>query len=201
MCGGSVVTLEGQNAGTSDSARAAQLLSNARGTNPVMCELAMQSVDRRYGNWGAGGEVPDGIIGQRPLLEWASRDIHGDGAVPVLGAALSDDDTCVRRLAARLLGRVTNPAAVRELLRHLQDGDARTRQAAAVGLGYADSRDAVMPLVHTLDDDVGAVRAAAVWALGEIEDDRAVEALTRLLSEDPDPMVRRQAARALGNIH
>ena len=87
------------------------------------------------------------------------------------------------------------------LIRRLRDGDDRTRQMAAVGLGYAEHNDAVDALLGALTDRVAAVRAAATWALGEIEDERAVDALTRLLAEDSDPMVRRQAAWALGNMY
>ena len=184
-----------------DSMRAVRLLENARGANPVMCELAMRSIDNRYGNWGSAGRAPDAIIGQRALLEWAASEIETADAVPALGAALSDDDVCVRRMAARLLGRVKHRSALTMLMGRLEDGDERTRQMAAVGLGYAESRDAVEALLSVLDDRIAAVRAAATWALGEIEDERAVDALTRLLSEDSDAMVRRQAAWALGNMY
>ncbi len=185
----------------SDSTRAALLLENARGANPVMCELAMQSIDSRYLNWRSAGQAPDAIIGQRSLLEWASEDIEGAGAVSVFGSALSDEDTCVRRMAARLLGRAKHPSAVSVLLERLSNGDDRTRQMAAIGLGYTESGDAVEALINVLTDRVAAVRAAATWALGEIEDERAVDALTRLLANDSDPMVRRQAAWALGNMY
>ncbi len=195
------VGLVAQSETGSDAVRAQLLLDNARGANAVMCELAMRSIDNRYGGWGSAGRAPDATIGQRPLLEWASSEIEDADAVPVLGAALSDGDVCVRRMAARLLGRVKHPSALAMLLRRLEDGDERTRRMAAVGLGYADNRDAVEPLLNVLDDRVAAVRAAATWALGEIEDERAVDALTRLLAEDSDPMVRRQAAWALGNMY
>ncbi len=193
--------LSAQGVTVSDSTRAVQLLANARGANPVMCELAMQSIDRRYGNWGSGGRAPDAIIGQRALLEWASQDIEDAGAVAALGVALADDDTCVRRMAARLFGRVHFPRAVETLLDRLGDRDERTRQMAAVALGFFDDDTGVDALLDALDDRIAAVRAAATWALGEIEAERAVVALTRLLEEDPDPFVRRQAAWALGNMY
>jgi HEAT repeat protein len=201
LSGGSPMGLEAQSVTGSDAARAELLLANARGANPVMCELAMRSIDNRYGSWGSAGRAPDAIIGQRPLLEWASAEIEDAGVVPVLGAALSDSDVCVRRMAARLLGRVNHRSALTMLKSRLEDGDERTGQMAAIGLGYADNRDAVETLLGALEDGVAAVRAAATWALGEIEDERAVDALTRLLAEDSDPTVRRQAAWALGNMY
>jgi HEAT repeat protein len=193
--------LAAQTAAASDSTRAVQLLENARGANPVMCELAMQSIDRRYGNWGSTGRAPDAIIGQRTLLEWAQQDMEDAGVVSALGVALSDEDTCVRRMAARLFGRVEHPSAAETLMDRLGDRDERTRQVAAVALGYLENHDAVDALMDALSDRVAAVRAAATWALGEIEDVRAVEALTQLLGDDPDPFVRRQAAWALGNMY
>ena len=168
--GGLPVGLVAQSETGSDAVRAELLLNNARGANPVMCELAMRSIDNRYGNWGSAGRAPDAIIGQRALLEWASSEIDDASAVPVLGAALSDDDVCVSRMAARLLGRVKHRSALSMLMDRLDDGDERTRRMAAVGLGYADSRDAVDALIDVLGDRVAAVRAAATWALGEIED-------------------------------
>jgi HEAT repeat protein len=128
------------------------------------------------------------------------RDIESAGAVPVLGAGLSDRDVCVRRVAARLMGRVTHPDAQKSLLRQLSGGEDHSRQMAAIGLGYSGSRASVEALIESLGDRDAGVRSAAAWALGEIEDSRAIEPLTRALAEDPDPAVRSQAARALGEI-
>lgn len=185
----------------SDAARAERLLESARGANPLICELAMQAIDRRYGSWGSTARAPDAIVAQRVLLEWAAQDIEDADVVPVLASALSDDDTCVRRMAARLFGRVNHPSAVGALITRLRDREDKTRQMAAVALGYLESHETVDALLGVLDDAVAAVRAAATWALGAIEDERAIDALTDLLTNDPDPSVRRQAAWALGNMY
>jgi len=184
-----------------DSAAAVQMLSNARGANPVMCELAVHSINARYGNWGRTGRAPDAIIGQRSLLDRAGQDIEDIGTALALGNALTDDDVCVSRMAARLFGRVTHPDAWNILVRHLGSRDDGTRRMAAIALGYLESEDAVESLVDVLSDELASVRAAATWALGEIEDERALDALTGLLGDDPDPFVRRQAAWALGNMY
>ena len=63
MNAGFAGTLAAQFVSGSDSVRAVRLLDNARGANPVMCELAMRSIDNRYGNWGSAGRAPDAIIG------------------------------------------------------------------------------------------------------------------------------------------
>jgi HEAT repeat protein len=193
--------LAAQESGATDSTRAVQLLANARGANPVICELAMQSIDRRYGNWGSAGRAPDAIIGQRALLEWASHDMQEAGVVGALSLALSDDDTCVRRMAARLFGRVKHPTAASTLVNRLDDRDERVRQMAAVALGYIEDSETVDALIDVLGDRVAAVRSAATWALGEIGDERAANALIRMLEDDPDQFVRRQAAWALGNMY
>jgi HEAT repeat protein len=184
-----------------DASRAAQLIASARGTDAAMCALAVRYLDNRFGGWGRVEHIPDATVEEWDLAVWASRQITEPDAVPVLSDALSDRDPCVRRVAARLLGRVAHPRALEAMLDRLGAEDAQTRQMAAIALGYAEKRDAVEPLLRNLVDDAAGVRTASAWALGEIEDPRATEALVRLLSEDPDPKVRRQAAWALGNMN
>ncbi len=186
--------------GATDSDYATRVIEHARGTHEFMCELALLSIDNRVGS-GYWIQVPDAATGQRELLEWATYQTESADAVPVLSDALSDGDPCARRVAARLLGHIKHPRALDALLDRLRSGDVATRQMAAIGLGHQDDRTAVDALLRALTDRAATVRAAAAWALGEIEDRRAIEALTRALQEDPDPAVRRQAARALGEIY
>jgi hypothetical protein len=186
--------------GGADADFAARVIEQARGTNEFMCELALRSIDNRFGG-GYWIHVPDAAIEQRDLIEWVTDQTESAEAVPVLSDALSDRDLCVRRVAARLLGHVKHPRALEALLDRLRSGDAETRQMAAIGLGHQDDRNAVEALLRALTDRAATVRAAVAWALGEIEDRRAIAALTRALKEDPDPTVRRQAARALGEIY
>ncbi len=185
----------------SDSARATQVLNGVRGANDIMCELAVRSLGGRFGNWGWSGTAPDATEQHLELLRWATRDTESADAVRILSAALSDRDACVRRVAARLLGRVNHPAAVEALMERLRRGDDHAKQMAAIGLGYAEDTVAVESLIDALKGEATLIRAAAAWALGEIEDERSVEALARAVLEDPDPLVRRQAARALGELY
>jgi len=182
-----------------DSDYAARVIEHARGTNAFMCELALRSIDNRFGA-GYWIHVPDAATEQRELFEWATYQTESADAVPVLSDALSDRDPCARRVAARLLGHIKHPRALAALLDRLRSGDDQTRQLAAIGLGHQDDRNAVGALLRALTDRAATVRAAVAWALGEIEDRSAIEGLTRALKEDPDPTVRRQAARALGQI-
>jgi HEAT repeat protein len=186
--------------GAANADHAARVIEQARGTNEFMCELALRSIDNRFGG-GYWIHVPDAATEQRELLEWATYQTESADAIPVLSDALSDRDPCVRRVAARLLGHVKHPRALEALLDRLRSGDAQTREMAAIGLGHRDDRNAAEALLRALTDRAATVRAAVAWALGEIEDRRAIEALTRALKEDPDPTVRRQAAWALGEIY
>jgi len=126
----------------------------------------------------------------------------------------------IRVSAARALGRVSPPidAAVKALSEALQDRseEGQIRRAAADALGAigrqpGESDQAIAVLIKTLADRRFApvsVRAAAARAVGKIfQTGQAgptgpaiavlVEALTK---PDPDPMVRANAAWALGQI-
>ncbi|MGH7718066.1 MAG: HEAT repeat domain-containing protein, partial [Gemmatimonadaceae bacterium] len=102
-------------AAPADSADVAAFLAAVRGAHPLMCDLAAWVVDGNFGwgHWG-GGNGP-GLIGDeqaRALARWALGRKHNESDIPVLRAALSDPDACVRRMAAPLLGRIDSPRAV-----------------------------------------------------------------------------------------
>ena len=185
-----------------DSAAVAAFLAAVRGVDPVVCDLAVRSVDQGWG-WG-GSETPASAAARdervREILLTVTRDLREAAVVPLLRAGLSDDDACVRRMSGPLLGRSRAPGAFEALGAALRASDAETREMAALGLGVADSSAAVPPLVAALGDGSPRVRAMAAWALGRIEDRAAVEPLARVLRSDADAVVRRTAAWALGQI-
>jgi len=188
--------------GASDATRAEQVLDAVRGTSSIACELIVRSLGVGWGwGWGRMHYEPDVAREHLELARWTSEAPDDPAAIAPLRAALDDPDTCVQRVAARLLGRTDHPRAVASLIDALASPNPRTRQLAAVGLGYAESPESVDPLLGALRDDVSSVRAAAAWALGELEDERAVRPLARLLSDDPQPDVRRAAALALGSMY
>jgi len=182
---------------------ASALLARVRGAEPVVCELAGRVVG---GNWGHGGSDSGlhGLGARDPaavtLVRWATSGDRRNGSVGPLRDGLADDDACVRRTAARLLGRMENPGATEALLGSLASREPGTREAAALGLGDREDRRAVEALVAALDDPVPSVRATAAWALGRIEAPEAIEPLARILDTDEVPEVRAAAARALGEI-
>jgi hypothetical protein len=183
-----------------DSVLAVRFLAGLRGATPLTCEMAIRTLGIGWG-WQGEQRVPDARLDQQELIRWASDGPGDASAIPPLRAGLVDDDPCVRRMAARLLGRMRNPQANEALLSALSAPDPALRSLAAIGLGYAEDRTTVDPLMATLRDEVPSVRATAAWALGEIEDERALPALARLLARDSAPEVRRAAAIAIGNLY
>jgi hypothetical protein len=183
-----------------DSVLANRFLDGLRGASPVACDMVIRSIGFGYG-WQNARVEPDGSEEGSELIRWVRRRSEDPAVVPVLRERMEDSDVCVRRVAARLLGRTRQPEAVSVLTEALSSPNATTRQLAAIGLGYAERRSSVDPLLDRLNDDAPSVRAAAAWALGEVEDIRAVVPLSRLLRNDDDPAVRRAAAIALGTMY
>jgi hypothetical protein len=189
---------------------AAELLATVRGSDPVVCELAVRAVDGRHG-WSSTADELAGVGAaltqlQRATIQWAvsGGDDERPGASPSsvapLATALADPDPCVRRIAALKLGRMRDPRGMDALRGALASADAGQRAIGAMGLGYSEDPAAIDALGGALDDASSEVRAAASWALGEIEDARAIPLLIPVLGEDEDPAVRQVAAWALGEI-
>jgi ABC-type multidrug transport system fused ATPase/permease subunit len=96
--------------------------------------------------------------------------------------------------AAKALGQIGDPQAVRALIQALRDEKEEVRWAAAKALG--EIGDA---LTQALRNEKEEVREAAARALGEIGDPQATLALTQALRDEKEE-VRRAAALALGEI-
>ncbi len=189
---------------------AGALLATVRGSDPVVCELAVRAVDGRHG-WSSTADELAGVGApltplQRATIQWAvsggddERSVTSAAAVAPLAAALADPDPCVRRMAALKLGRMRDPRGFDALRAALASADAGQRAIGALGLGYSEDPAAIDALGGVLDDASPEVRAAATWALGEIEDARAIPLLIPVLGQDEDPAVRQVAAWALGEI-
>jgi HEAT repeat protein len=104
----------------------------------------------------------------------------------------------VRRAAATALGQIDDPAVTEPLIEALADSDDQTAQLAADALGRRD--EALPRLLHALGASDGATRGGACYALGLLNDFSATDPLGRILADDPDPVVRRAAATALGRM-
>ena len=132
-------------------------------------------------------------------------------AVGVLTARLGDDDATVREAAAFAIGEISvaagtgNGDALKALCQHLQtDKDPLVRRSAAYAIGCmgkSDDKSVRAALNTALKDTSPAVRQNVAWALGRIgEGDDIIAGLRQGLS-DGDPLVRRDAAKAVAQLN
>ena len=129
-------------------------------------------------------------------------EFHYVSSIPALSAALSNPIYSgeARAHMASALGKINRPAVVAPLTTALGDSDIQVKVAAMKALqSIAGLRDgsAVSPLLA--DGDVS-VRAEAATTLGMFHDANATNALVTALQNDASPMVRRNAAWALGEV-
>lgn len=124
-------------------------------------------------------------------------------AVPALVAALRDPDASVRRNAVWALGMI-GPEEFdwSPVILLLFDTDPTVREAAGAALGRTESTPALVKFLQERIQDprvTSDTKRLAAAALGGMEARSAVPLLTRLL-RDRDPLVRRWAVAALGEI-
>lgn len=212
-----------------DSSRVAQLLATMGATDPVACEMLSDQIGNFWwggDEWGIG-RFSDARTDVRAAKDSVSGQVRDPGAIRHLIGALSAEDPCVRRTAAKMLGNSTISDA--ELGRLFDDASPRVREAAlyAVGheerpalrsrvegllgrdeataamaawaLGNLELRESVGPLSSALERGGQRLKVNAAWALGQIEDARAVGPLRGVL-RDSDPILRATAVGALGDI-
>jgi len=194
---GSVTLRRWQPAATVDDVAMVQtVLSEARGSSMLMCEMASGIMRGNF--WWRGREPVDEDVNR--VLDWTRTDLDDPAVVPVLVGGLADSDPCVARTAARLLGRTEVAAATEALIAALQDTAARVREMGALGLGVSEPEGAFDPLVRAVESDAApAVRIMAAWALGQLEMPEAIEPLSRALESD-DIELRAVSVMALGEI-
>ncbi len=151
----------------------------------------------------------------RRIAAQALGQIKDAQAAPGLIERLWDEYPDVRRAAAWALGEIEDSQAASSLLQALGDSEVSVQEAAAEALGKLDNAAAlaeqgvITALLDVLAQGWEPVRRAAVRSLGSLgarigqRFPDAAEAIlvsvTAALS-DPDVDVRRQAARALGEI-
>lgn len=214
-----------------DSARVSTLLTSLGSSDALLCDLLTEQIGNFWWNDDANGV---GKFADANLTLTLARDsLHGRignaGTLRLLTNALAHDNPCVRRFAAKLLGRSRIETA--KLVALMSDGSPRVREAAVYAITSGDHRDAhaaLLALLRTGATDEAAmaawalgeaedsaavpellrgtraqaarVRLAAVSALGEIKDERSLTDLERALKSDADGAVRARAAHSIGEI-
>ncbi|MBI2797526.1 MAG: HEAT repeat domain-containing protein [Gemmatimonadetes bacterium] len=183
-----------------DSARVAGLLASLGTSDPLVCEL----IGDQIGNfWSDAGRFGIGSFADAPAASQPAKDsLHGrvsdPKAIAVLTAGLDAANPCVRRVAAKLLGR--SRVETTALVQLLSSPQARVREAAAYALGAEDRKEARLELERVLKARSGPEAAMAAWTLGDIGDVASLPALVAALSTD-DKRTRYAAAHAIGNLH
>ena len=192
-------TAAGPRRAGADSARVAALLAALGRTDPVICDL----IGDQLGNFWMGGnaaslgrfsDAPAGLQGAKDSL--AAR-ITDPRALQLLIATLGSNNSCVRRVAAKLLGR---SAVSTDVLRGLLDHPSPViRESAAYAAGEGERRELVAALARRLADTAAGPTAMAAWALGEIHDLAAAPALQTAL-HSASPRVRLASVWGLGQF-
>jgi HEAT repeat protein len=121
----------------------------------------------------------------------------GQPATQAFQAALQDEDWFVRATAAKSLGQVKDPQAIKNLVNVLGDREWFVRKRAAEALSKI-GEPAIEPLIDALKDRNGLVRERAAEALSKIGEP-AIEPLIDAL-KDRNGLVRERAAEVLGEI-
>ncbi|GEM_PF-3964306 len=120
--------------------------------------------------------------------------------VPVLIAALSDDDYWVRYGAGETLGEMKDPRIVPALIEVLKDKNNKGRVFAVRALGELKDSQAVPDLIKILKDADESIRAEAILSLGKLKDPRAVSVFTEAFN-DPSSTVQFEAALGLAGLN
>ncbi|MCB2209826.1 HEAT repeat domain-containing protein [bacterium] len=118
------------------------------------------------------------------VVKSALKNICGPAYFDQLIAALSDENSGVRKAAAEALGDLGDTRAVLPLVAALSDNNSDVRREAVEALRELGDSKAVQPIIATLADENDGVREAAIEALGAFGDSRAVEPLVAALKEE-----------------
>jgi len=164
---------------------------------------ALESDDSEFADVAAKALVNAGaVVSQHIINLLAPRPVNAEPLNPD-GTPPTDSplpiSAALRARAARILGQLREPLALRPLIDTLRDPDDWVRAGAATALGNLLDPTATEPLIACLRDAHPSVRAAAAEALGRLRDLTAAEPVLPLL-QDIQASVRAAAARALGHI-
>jgi HEAT repeat protein len=123
-------------------------------------------------------------------------------ALPQLRSAIQRTDIGVEaRLAlVRAVGFMAHTGGNPVLTTAMADSDASVRAAAVAAWRDVLGQQSALPVVPLLGDSSGDVRAQAAGVVGGMREQSARTTLEALVIHDTDPVVRRNAAWALGQL-
>lgn len=184
--------------GGPDSTRVASLFAALGSGDPLVCELVSDQLGNYWGGSGRRiGRFGDARVDLQAAKDSASGHIAHAGTIDLLVSTLSTSNACVRRMAAKWLGR--SAVETSRLVALLDDPSATVREAAAYALSEGHERKARVPLESMLARRGAAEAAMAAYALAEEQDAESAPALERAMRHT-DARVRQSAAYALGEI-
>ena len=148
--------------------------------------------------------IDNGTSEQKRDALFAIKNLRSEPSSRAALPALADRDEIVRATAASAIVYLPADEAVRALEPLLNDKSPFVRHETALALGKVGDRRATASLERlTLKDADAAVRTAAVSGLGSIGDPASIATLIAILKRKPtedDEMLRRSAARAIGQV-
>jgi HEAT repeat protein len=122
---------------------------------------------------------------------------RGEAAArPLLGEGLSDESPDVRVAALQGIGKMGDASQVMPLAQAAAERSDAEQAAARRSLCTLNAPDVDKTILDNLDSAAPAVKAELITAIGERRLEAAADTLVTLAS-DPDPLVSRQARRAL----
>jgi len=173
-------------------------------------KLALE-VDLQLGSALAGAVKPEfqaqtvGLVAGLEIPKLLQLHLLGitrsEQAIPILLAALQEEDSDLRVMAIEALGKIGTPTAVSIISQTLEDEDREVAGTAAVALGNIRSPAAEAALLRALNHPNPLVCRDAIDRLELIGSSAAVEAIVSVLRvRDGDYQTCGVAARALGTI-
>ncbi|MHA1378660.1 MAG: HEAT repeat domain-containing protein [Candidatus Helarchaeota archaeon] len=112
---------------------------------------------------------------------------------------LKNKDARLRQIAAKKLGELRDPAAVKPLIDALDDKNKFVRESVVESLGIIGDRSSLNKLIPLLKDKYEGVRWIISYALAQFDDEHIVKPLVKAL-KDKQWSVRFFAAKSLGKI-
>src|SRR5712671_1326654 len=119
-----------------DSTRIATLLDALASGDRLICDMFADQVGNFWNNDEGLGVFSDHATSLQPAKDSLHGRVRQPKALALLTAKLNTDNACVRRVAAKLLGR--SVITTERLVALLDDASPRAREAAAYSIGQGD---------------------------------------------------------------